>query len=128
MTRPLSTDELIARAKHYIRTGGIMEVTFSDGLELELPVAIMSLVPDFLWLLFAGSTHPHGGPIDWIREGEDDRVMISTDGGSHVYAVWPTWNKEQDDALDHWLEGTKTVPVYIGVSPDPPDQVRYEGH
>ncbi len=127
MTSPLSVDELIARAKHYVRTGGIIEVILPSGTSLEYPVAILSLVPDYIWFLFSSSDHAHGGAVDWIRDGEDQRVEVLADH-DNLFRIWPTWNKQQDDELEAWLAGTKVQMIYLPVSPPPPDQVRYEGH
>jgi len=122
-----SQANLIARARTFVRTGGTIEVTLPSGSVVGGPVAIMSFTPEMIWFLFAGDDHPHGSEVTSIQPGDDGQVLVVGDGDKLI-SIWGTWEQEQRDDLDAWLEGTKIQQVYLGVSPEPPEIVRYEGH
>jgi hypothetical protein len=124
-----TTADLISQAQQYVRRGGTIRVDMSSYQAGPHPVAIMSLTEEMLWFLFAGDDHPHGNTVDWIKAGDDGQVLVSGDKGEKLVTIWGTWTTVQADTLEWWLEGSRKrlLPHLLGVGPEPPDIVQYEG-
>lgn len=123
----MSERSLIAKAQDFVRQGGTITMTLATGTALPgEPVCIMSLTDEWLWWLYAFGDHPHGLEVDSITPGPDGEVLVEDDA-HQVATIWGTWDASQIEELERWLEGTRTQMVYLGVAPEPPDIVRYEG-
>ena len=123
----MSERSLIAKAQDFVRQGGTITMTLPTGVVLPAePVCIMSLTDEWLWWLYVFGDHPHAVQVDSITPGPDGEVLVEDDD-HRVAAIWGTWHESQIEELERWLEGTRTQMVYLGVSPEPPDIVRYEG-
>jgi hypothetical protein len=128
MSERPSTRDLIALARHYVRTGAMATITLDNGVVLPaMPICIMSLTEEMLWFLLAFDDHAHAVHVQAITAGDDGEVLIAGQPDSADIEIFTTWHPDQQAELDAWLESTKVQMVYLPVSPDPPNIVRYEG-